>query len=311
MPPSTLLDPFRDALSAATRDALPPAHALSETLDGLVEVARAAWPEVELDDPLIARELAARIDGQDDPARALSELRVADLYVAWGCIAGDDRALTAFERELLPTITSALARLRIGPDAVEELTQGLREQLFVGAPPRGKPLLANYSGRGQLRNWLRIIAVRTAGKFLDKDRREVQMSESMLGDLGPASADPELEHLKRTYRGAFRRAFAEALASLDSRDRLFLGHTYVDRLTIDEIGAIYSVHRATAARRVARARDTLLERTRQMLMRQIKVDRHEYESIMRLIESQLPVSFSRLGVSTGAAAGSDDGADEA
>ena len=292
--PTPLLERLRAHLSASTCTAFTAPEALESILLERWQAAREAWPEVPLDEEVFASRLAACVDGRDDPLATLGELRVPDLYLAWACLEGDSRALARFEREFAPTIAAALARLRIGNDAVEELLQALREQLFVATPKRGSALLGNYSGRGQLRNWLRIIAVRTAGKFLDKGRREVQMSESMLGDLGGSSGDPELEHLKRTYRGAFRGAFERALGDLDQRDRLLLAHTYVDRLNVDEIGAIYKVHRATAARRVARARETLLKLTRQILMREIKVDRHEYDSIMRLIESQLPVTFSKL-----------------
>lgn len=310
---SLLFEHFTAKLGARARDALatarPSADAdaeLEARLEALWAQAGAPWPGVTLAPADFAAVLAAKV-GDDDPLLRLDDLHVADLFLATACAGGDTPAIAHFEATLRPTISAALRRLRIGADAVEELEQALREQLFVSAPPRGEPLIASYSGRGQLRNWLRIIAVRTAGKFLDKGRREVQMTESMLGELGPASADPELEHLKQTYRGEFRRAFEQALASLSSRDRVLLGHTYVDRLTIDEIGTIYSVHRATAARRVARAREALLTRTRQTLMQQVKIDRSEYDSIMRLIESQLPVSFSQLA---GAPSTSSEGASE-
>ena len=182
-------------------------------------------------------------------------------------------------------------RLKLQQVAVEELKQILREQLFVAAPPKGALLIDNYSGRGQLGRWLRVIAVRTAGKLLDQGKKEVPLSDSVLSGLSPPVEDPELEFLKRTYRKEFSQAFEQAACELSVRQRNLLGHHYLDRLSIDEIGSIYAVHRATAARWLVKARETLLAGTRKDLMRRIQVDRAEYESIMRLIESQLPMAF--------------------
>ena len=120
------------------------------------------------------------------------------------------------------------------------------------------------------------------------------LTNSILSGISPPTDDLELDYLKRTYRNEFKVAFEQALQLLSTRDRNLLGHHYVDRLSIDEIGTIYSIHRATAARRLARARQALLKHTRKTLMQQIKVDRAEFDSIIRLIESQLPVTFSDI-----------------
>jgi RNA polymerase sigma-70 factor (ECF subfamily) len=55
---------------------------------------------------------------------------------------------------------------------------------------------------------------------------------------------------------------------------------------------MYRVHRSTAARQVARTRDALLAATRRALMARLHIGRREFESIMRLISSQLDVSVA-------------------
>lgn len=57
---------------------------------------------------------------------------------------------------------------------------------------------------------------------------------------------------------------------------------------------MYRVHLATVARWVDKARETLLENSRSILMAQLRVDLSEVESILRLIESQLEVSAVNL-----------------
>lgn len=61
--------------------------------------------------------------------------------------------------------------------------------------------------------------------------------------------------------------------SSDERD-LLRQHVLHGR-TIDEIGAALGVHRGTAARRIARARETLLKGTRRRLMARLRVTRGE------------------------------------
>jgi len=51
------------------------------------------------------------------------------------------------------------------------------------------------------------------------------------------------------------------------------------------------VHRATVARWIAKARETLLTETRTLLMKRLRVDQNEFESIMRLIQSRFDVSI--------------------
>lgn len=66
----------------------------------------------------------------------------------------------------------------------------------------------------------------------------------------------------------------------------------MERLGIDEIAGIYRVHRATAARWLARIRERLYTGTRTELMQRLAVDPREFDSVMRLIRSRLDASIS-------------------
>ena len=288
-----LLDRFVARLPEPQQANIEQRDRLEQVLAGALALGREAWPELAVTDEAYVDLLAARTPERGAPELELGKLCLDDLYLVCACLTGDARALKAFEAYCFPSVDHALARLRQSRATSEELKQGLREQLFVGEG--GGPLLRTYSGRGRLRSWLRIIAVRTAGRLIDQERKEVLLTDSVLGGLGPAEDDPELELLKATYRREFGAAFAEALATLDDRERTLLAQHYVDRLSIDEIGVIYGAHRATIARWLAKARERVLQQTRATLMRKIRVGEGEYESIMRLIESQLPLQLPLAG----------------
>ncbi|MEM9461696.1 MAG: transcriptional regulator, partial [Myxococcota bacterium] len=63
---------------------------------------------------------------------------------------------------------------------------------------------------------------------------------------------------------------------------------------IDRIGAIYGVHRATAARWIARARAQLLEGTRAEFAARTSVSAEHCDSLFALMRSQLDVSLPGL-----------------
>ena len=107
------------------------------------------------------------------------------------------------------------------------------------------------------------------------------------------SDDPMLAELKARYRSELADAFRAALAELVPRDRTLLRYQMIDGLSIDEIGTIYRVHRATAARWLVGIRDKLVDNTRGRLAAKLGVDTQEAASIVRLVQSQLDVSVIR------------------
>ena len=119
------------------------------------------------------------------------------------------------------------------------------------------------------------------------------MTSSERPDLAPYAAKSHLSRGRR-YREDFKAAFEEAFASLDAKSRNLLRQSLLDNLSIDQLGAIYRVHRATAARWLASARDQVLEETRSVLRRRLQIDEREFMSLMNLVRSQLDLSLARL-----------------
>ena len=245
--------------------------------------ARAAWPGVDLDPDLFAAYVAERGDDDDD-------LCITDLYLAAGCAHGNPAALAAFDAQYLRQIGAALGPMELPRDAIDEVAQELRRKLLVaegGEPPR----IVDYSGRADLRTWLRTAAVRTA---IDLRRRErdLPVEDEVLAAALPAiDDDPELLHARALYSAELKEAFAVSIGELEPRDRALLKYHYVDNLNADRIGAIYGVHRATASRWIGIARDRLGRNVYRTLRAKLDVSA---SSIARLVEGDLDLSMRRL-----------------
>lgn len=237
--------------------------------------------------------------------QAFVDTRAADLVLVSACLHNKARALRYFAETFGPEIEKAALRLRKSDRGPDDVRQMLLDQILVGADGK-EAKLAKYSGQGSLKNWVRAVAARS---IIDLHRSGSAQRE-LSGDAGlfenlTDSSDPELQYLKRHYRDEFRRAFEQAVGTLDARDRNTLRHLFVERLTIDEVAALYSIHRSTAARRMASARDALLEQTRASLLANLGVDNTALDSIMRLIDSRFDVSVERV-FSEGEAEAQDD-----
>jgi RNA polymerase sigma-70 factor (ECF subfamily) len=238
------------------------------------EIGKQTWPDVEVPEADFDEYVRAR--AEDSHGAPL----YGDLYLACALASGNAAALRAFD-EMLAAVQD------------EEVRQLVRHKLLVAEPGKA-PKIADYGGRGSLKTWLRIVATRTALDLGAAKGREVPVEEGTLEYVIGAGEDPELDYLKERYRKEFRAAFADAFAALDPRDRSLLRYAFGRGLSIDVIGTLYGVHRATAARWVVTAHEDLKKKLRQTMMTRLDVKPDEYASILRLIESRIEVSFDRL-----------------
>ena len=289
---SALVQPFLDAAPPALRANLTTLPDLGRKLLELVAEGRSAWPDVVVEPVRLIAFIAARLDGDNDVAGALATLRPADLYLACACAANDKTALAAFDRHYIREVDIALARMRIGPPRSNDVKQLVRQRLFVGDGSPGK--IAEYAGRGDLRRWVRSVAVRTCLNDLRKGKHEVLADDDQLiAQHAMPGDDPEIEYMKRTYAAEFRAAFADAMSQLGPREQTLLRYHHIDGLNIDEIGAIYRVHRVTAFRWLEKAKETLVLATLGHLKTRLNVSPKELDSVLRLIRSQIHLSLVR------------------
>lgn len=264
---------------------------LDEALQSAWSAARREWPDIDVPAGRFAAHLARVTADESDPPEAIGRLATADLYLASAALAGDQRALVAFESHVFGEIDAAAAAVRASEVDTEEAKQIVRTQLFVADIGRS-PGIADYAGRGSLRGWVRVIATRELLRMRKRGRKEIPLEEHLLSEL-EAEADPEIDRLKQLYRTQVADALREAIERLDLRDRLLLRYQICDGMSIDAVGAIYQVHRATAARWLSKARSALVELTKERLAILLSLDPGDTDSILRLVQSQLDVSLER------------------
>lgn len=263
------------------------ATGLAAELGALVAQARIEAPGVDLDPLAFVGHVAERVTFDVHGRPVLTSLHAGDLWIAFGCTIGAPAAIAAFETRFAPEIRDALRR-SFDAALAEDAELKLLDKL-LGASGEG-PRIQSYAGRGALGSWLRAAAVRTAIDVM-RARREVPMDPSTLGDID-GGFDPLLASLKQRYRDEFKVAFREAATQLTPRDRTLLRYRFVDDLSIDEIGTLYRVHRATVARWIAGIRESLFEATRAHLVAQLSITDSEADSVLRLIDSQLDISIT-------------------
>ena len=235
---------------------------------------------------------ACRIGDADDVGAWLDALHGDDLALACACVHGDEGALQAATTLLTPAIRAAAARV-LAEAAVEDQLAEVLQRLLVAVPPAA-PDIAKYSGRGRLVKWAQTVTVRSAHSRSRKRTEDPRDDVESLAAKMVEGGDPELAALKATYRAQFKAAFRRALSELTAQRRNVLRLELLDRLTIDAIARLYNVHAATVFRWRADTRQRLLQGTRRVFEREHAVPRDEFESIMRLIGSQLDVSLPRL-----------------
>lgn len=240
---------------------------------------RTAFPEAPFDPRFL--EHLERLD--------VPEAYLADLFLGWACARHASWALNRFERELLPKALVAARNVDKSGELQDDVGALLRARLLVGEDGR-PPRILEYAGTGPLENWVRSVAIRTTLNLLPK-RAPAEPLEAAVALAGP---DPELEFLKTKYRAEFKRAFQAALEQLPADELTLLRLHVVEQLSIDRICAMYQTHRATAARRLARARESLCELTRERLADQLGLAGEELESVMNLVRSNVDVSIARL-----------------
>jgi RNA polymerase sigma-70 factor (ECF subfamily) len=279
---------FWDALPAARRPSL---DALVAHVTSAWQRARAAHPQLGIGEVELMTFAGERIK-TSDPGAELERRHVEDLYLALGCARGDRAALATLEDVTMPAVLRGLGKIATSDDGRREVLQMLREQMLVADD--GPPGITAYDGRAPLAIWLRVCAARIGMRQVAREQRNESLDDERLDELAPGVPDPELAYLRQHYGARFRAAFSEAVASLAPRERNLLRHSVIDGLGIDQIAAIYHVHRATAARQLKQIRATLVAATRERMRVSLGVGETELDSIFRVLMSMADVTLREV-----------------
>jgi RNA polymerase sigma-70 factor (ECF subfamily) len=247
-----------------------------------VWAAAANFPEVRAEREAL-RDVVRGAGGREHAA--------AEAFLVASCVVRAPGAPEALERWCRRELDEVIHR-HAPASAKDDVRQLVRERLF------DVDVLRGFSGSGSLRGWARVVASRAAIDWVRSNTSRVP-AESLSPEL-PAHADVELQLLRTKYRAVFARAVQTALGQLERRERSLLRQHYLDDLSIHALGELYGVHRASAARWVASARERLLQLTRAEIAREVKLAPQEVESLMRALGSDLHASLGPLhSVSSG------------
>jgi RNA polymerase sigma-70 factor (ECF subfamily) len=262
-----------------------------EALGRHLTAARAAWPQLAIEPAELGRELARRL-GDGDLA-GLEVCRASDVYLAIACCRGDDDAIASVKHVIDREVELTAGKTGASPDQVADVKGELARILFVDDGKR-PAALREFAGRAELKSYVCVIATRELIRTVQRGRRESPMEDDRLFAMLSNLDDPELEMLRMRYRESVTTGLRVALGKLGDRERALLRYQLVDGWNVDQVGALYGVHRATAARWIAAARETLGALLRDEIARTLAIPIAEVDSIVRLVQSRIDVSLARL-----------------
>lgn len=244
----------------------------------LVARAGVAWPDLPTPPAEFAQWLASR--GAPE-----AELHVEDAYLLFAALQGERRALAHLDREVFPVLAPSLRRVGLSDDEQREVLQRLRVRLFTPtekSPPRAH----EYSGKGPLGAWLRVVATRL-GVDLQREKGARERDPEEQGASMADALSPETAALKHRYGAAFQKALTASVAELEPEAANLLRLVAVDGLQTAQLAKLFRLDRATVKRRVAAARKQVVESTRSRL----GLSPSEFKSLAALVQSQLHLSF--------------------
>ncbi|HEY6724490.1 MAG TPA: hypothetical protein VI197_10670 [Polyangiaceae bacterium] len=212
-----------------------------------------------------------------------------DLFLSAAAALAHPEAVAIIERRLLPAAAEAIARVRDDAEFVEEAQRGLRQVLLYSEQPK----IMEYSARSSLLAWIKVVATRYALQRLSSRESALARKDELTDRLVQQYFRGDTLIMSGKHAELFQRAFSGAVSGLDTRDRNVLRMHLVGNCSPDQIGRAYSVHRATAAGWLKSTKKQLVERvSRELRAREAALSDEEFESLSRLVRSQLDLTFA-------------------
>jgi RNA polymerase sigma-70 factor (ECF subfamily) len=222
----------------------PDARTSRDSTDASWIEARARWPGVNLSDEDFAAYLATHVPvGRP----RLEEARIHELFLAYACVRRDPSAIAHFDKTYFADLDDLYKRFDYLPASLDDVRQRVRERLYLCETPS----LRRYQGRGELRAWFRAAALHLLVNIASRETRERPSDREFFEVLLDARPDAETEYLKQACRLEFEEALGAALGKLTAREKSVLRYAYVDNRSIDQIGAVFRVHRGASIPRRA------------------------------------------------------------
>jgi RNA polymerase sigma-70 factor (ECF subfamily) len=220
-----------------------------------------------------------------------------DIYLACSCALGDPAAAAIFDRIYLTLVRPLNGAVPPTEDDLTELRQQLRIKLLVGASAK----IGQYRGQGTLLAWVQACATRTALNLRRGHFYRARSEATPLESLASQEPDPELVIASRQSRNALSAALHRCLSALSAKEKTLLQMFFVEAISMEQIGIIFGVHRATIARWIAVTRSRILDGVCQSVSEQLQASRSEVLGLMGLARSEIDLSVGSILVSGGGA----------
>jgi RNA polymerase sigma-70 factor (ECF subfamily) len=275
-------------VGAAGESRLADLDALERALAELCARGRAAHPDLNAEDAAFAAHLGRCGAAVEGPSK---DVHAEDLYLCCAGLLAEEAAVRVLRERHRAVLPAYLRGIDASPAFVEEVEQRLWDAALIGsadAPPR----LGSYSGRGPLAAWVGVSAQRIALMMRRREAAERRALDKAGVEARVATADPELAFVKEHLRAPFQRAIVEAFRTLDERQRMIYSLHVVDGLTMEQIAGMYGVSHSTVSRWMAAARGAIVAEARRRLRDEMNVGAEEFESLARLLASQLDLNVS-------------------
>lgn len=251
------------------------------------EAGKARWPQLSCDFADFQR--VATIYLQKPPAEAAPN--AGDMYLAASVLGGSTGAISAFEQHCLRPAQAALTKMGLARSSFDDVLQVAREKLLL---PTEHPRLIDMAGTGDLRAICRVVVVRSGLNMLRAMRPTEELEDNHIASHLATRDDPGARAEQKDATQLLTDSLRVAVAALSPRDKTLLRLHVFHRLSIDELGRMYDVHRATAARWITNIHSRLEAATRAELKRRLATRADHLPSLLALADRSLAAGFSAV-----------------
>ncbi|HKO52225.1 MAG TPA: sigma-70 family RNA polymerase sigma factor [Polyangiaceae bacterium] len=258
---------------------------------GAQRFSRVQWSQARL-----AAAWARHGSGSDsaDPV-LLDDEALREEFLRLACLDGAPGAIQTFELDYLVPLHAVLERRCGDATLADETLQQLRHKLLLGEAPR----LSSYQSTGHLRAWLQVVALRVC-QDLARQRgvrwaREVPFEvPSMMRQLQSPGAELDSQLIKNEVDEMFALALREVVQTLPEGERHALRMHLLAGWNVSQIGEALKIHRATAARWIASAKERLNDNVRLLLRERLDLSEVELERLFSLMNTHLDLRLSQV-----------------
>jgi len=226
----------------------------------------------------LARSAAKRFGGSSFTAAQFEDyalgLHLHDLALACACSEGSESAWEEFFsqfRGYLRAAAAAILRCAPSDSTAIEFADSLFADLYglAGRDAPSRSLFRYFHGRSSLKTWLRAVLAQRHVDRIRAARKFDSLDEPPDGEARrvrePATQQPPPDPRRGLYLERFEKALADALASLDERDRSRLQLYYGENRTLAEIGRLIGEHESSVSRNLERVRRELRATVEELL----------------------------------------------